>query len=255
MKQRRTGRKKYWWRYGETATGLYKAIKELDKVLVVALTSRTGAFAFQPADIVFSHAVGVFAIENCDFFAILQSNFHVDWAWRYGSSLKGDLRYTPSDVFETFPFPNPDPQTPNPELETIGETYHEHRRQLMLARQEGLTKTYNRFHNPDETAGDIARLRELHVEMDAAVAVAYGWADLDLGHDFHDTPQGLRYTISEPARREVLGRLLALNHQRYEEEVKAGLHDKRKKKSRQGAKAQSKKKKKGEDKGKQMPLF
>jgi hypothetical protein len=90
----------------------------------------------------------------------------------------------------------------------------------MLARQEGLTKTYNRFHDPDERSADIARLRALHVEMDQAVAAAYGWDDLDLGHGFHETAQGVRYTISEPARREVLARLLALNHQRYEEERK-----------------------------------
>jgi len=112
---------------------------------------------------------------------------------------------------------------------------------LMLDRWEGLTKTYNRLHDPDETAADIVKLRELHVEMDQAVAAAYGWADLALSHDFHETPQGLRYTISEPARREVLGRLLDLNHERYEAEVKAGLHDK--KKGRKGAKSQSRKKK------------
>ena len=50
---------------------------------------------------------------------------------------------------------------------------------------------------------------------------------VDLGHGFHETAQGLRYTISEPARREVLARLLVLNHERYEEEVKAGLHEKK----------------------------
>ena len=99
----------------------------------------------------------------------------------------------------------------------------------MLARQEGLTTTYNRFHNPDERAADIARLRELHVEMDRAVAAAYGWDDLDLGHGFHETAQGVRFTINEAARREVLGRLLELNHQRYAEEVAAGLHEKGKK--------------------------
>ena len=59
--------------------------------------------------------------------------------------------------------------------------------------------------------------------MDCAVAVAYGWDDLDLGHDFHETPRGVRYTIGEMARQEVLGRLLALNHERYEEEVKAPM--------------------------------
>ena len=43
---------------------------------------------------------------------------------------------------------------------------------------------------------------------------------------FHQTKQGLRYTISEPARREVLARLLKLNHERYAEEGKQGLHGK-----------------------------
>lgn len=94
----------------------------------------------------------------------------------------------------------------------------------MLNRREGLTQTYNRFHNPEETASDIAELRLLHVEMDNAVTAAYGWQDLDLDHDFHETKQGIRFTISEAARREVLDRLLALNHQRHAEEVAAAAN-------------------------------
>ena len=110
----------------------------------------------------------------------------------------------------------------------------------MLARQEGLTATYNRFHNPDASSTDISRLRELHVAMDQAVAAAYGWDDLALGHGFHETAQGLRFTIDESARREVLGRLLTLNHQRYAEEVAMGLHEKGgSTKARNGAKARS----------------
>jgi hypothetical protein len=62
--------------------------------------------------------------------------------------------------------------------------------------------------------------------MDKAVAAAYGWSDLDLGHGFHETKQGTRFTITEPARREVLARLLKLNHERYAEEVEQGLHAK-----------------------------
>lgn len=99
---------------------------------------------------------------------------------------------------------------------------------MLINRQEGLTKLYNRFRSPDEASWDIAELRRLHVEMDQAVAAAYGWSDLDLGHGLHQTKQGLRYTISEAARRTVLDRLLALNHQRYAEEVAEGLHDKKK---------------------------
>jgi hypothetical protein len=63
---------------------------------------------------------------------------------------------------------------------------------------------------------------------DRTVAAAYGWTGLDLGHGFHRTKQGLRYTLSEPARREILARLLTLNHERYAEEVKQGLHEKKK---------------------------
>ena len=55
----------------------------------------------------------------------------------------------------------------------------------------------------------------------------HGWQDLKQEHGFHDTKQGLRYTISEAAQREVLDRLLRLNHERYAEEVRQGLHDKK----------------------------
>ena len=116
----------------------------------------------------------------------------------------------------------------------------------------GLTKTYNRFHHPNKTDPEIEKLRQLHIEMDNAVAAAYGWKDLiaplskggwgdkGLNHDFHQTKQGLRFTISEQNRREILDRLLQLNHQRYAEEVKQGLHDKAKKKASKAKKSTSK---------------
>ena len=53
----------------------------------------------------------------------------------------------------------------------------------------------------------------------------------NLDHGFHETKQGIRYTISETARREILDRLLELNHQRYAEELADGLHDKKAKKA------------------------
>ncbi len=40
-------------------------------------------------------------------------------------------------------------------------------------------------------------------------------------HGFHATKQGVRYTISEAARREVLARLLTLNHARYAEDLRS----------------------------------
>lgn len=80
MRQNREIRKRYWWRYGEQAPALYRTIAPLRRVLVIALTSRTGAFAFVDTGIVFSHAVGVIALDSANSFAILQSAPHIKWA-------------------------------------------------------------------------------------------------------------------------------------------------------------------------------
>ncbi|PAX45818.1 BREX-1 system adenine-specific DNA-methyltransferase PglX, partial [Brunnivagina elsteri] len=255
------GYAKYWWQYARRGLELYSAIANLKRVVTIAATSRTLAFASVSPNIVFSHATYVFALESLGYFTLLQSAFHETWAREYASSMKGDLRYTPTDCFETFPFP-----TSTANLEEIGETYYNHRQNIMQTNQEGLTKTYNRFHNPDETAADIQELRELHIEMDNAVAAAYGWQDLlpspdgsggeGLSHGFHQTKQGLRFTISETARREVLDRLLELNHQRYAEEKAQGLHDKGKKKGKGGGKKKAKIEDKNQDEGnEQLTLF
>ena len=208
-----------WWKHWNNRRELYIAIEGRHKVVVRPRVSNTHAPTFVASDGIISDAVVVFAFDSHGKFAVLQSHFHEIWVRTYASTLKGDTRYSPSDVFQTFPFP----LDPTP-LESIGEAYHETRREIMLAHWEGLTATYNRFHNPDEAATDVQALRDLHVEMDTQVAAAYGWDDLALEHDYHETAQGLRFTISEAARREVLTRLLKLNHERFAEECRQGLH-------------------------------
>jgi hypothetical protein len=199
---------------------LYAATEGMSRVLVRARVSNINSIAFVPTGVICSEATVVFASPDYDMFALLQSVAHTEWLIHNASSMRTDVRYTPSDCFETYPFPDDISG-----LDDIGERYYAHRQNIMLARQEGLTKSYNRFHDPDESAPDIAELRTLHVEKDEAVARAYGWDDLHLGHGFHQTKQGLRSTITEAARREVLGRLLRLNHERHAEEVAAGLVD------------------------------
>ena len=79
----------------------------------------------------------------------------------------------------------------------------------------------------------------MRVDLDHAVAAAYGWSDLTLDHDFHDTRQGVRFTFSPAQRTEVLDRLLAFNHERYADEVRRGLHDKTAGRRKRAAAAQS----------------
>ncbi len=214
-----------WWQFQRPRRELYEKLAELRVAWIVAATSDTIAFVGLPfsedSPTVFSHAVNVLALDGFGEFAVVQSSIHMAWARSRGSSLKGDSRYTTTDCFENFPLP-----LLSSSAEQIGEDYHKFRRQVMISRREGLTKIYNRFHDPNEKLVEIAKLRVLSVEMDQAVASTYGWSDLALDHGLHSTRQGARFTISEPARSAVLDRLLALNHERYEGEVRAGLHEK-----------------------------
>ncbi len=217
--------RKEWWLHHRTRPALYRTIAPLERVLVCCRVTKHLGFAFCPGRQVFADRLYVFATDKSSHFALLQSDLHEVWARAYSGTLETRLNYTPTDCFETFPFPRD-----LSDLETIGEAYHEHRRKLMLETQKGLTKTYNDFHDPECKTPGIVRLRELHVQLDNAVRDAYGWSDLDLAHGWQKTEEThekkgkkihritWRYTISPTARDEILRRLLDLNRQRHEEE-------------------------------------
>ena len=155
----------------------------LEQVLVVNCGATPHlALAFLPARMVFAHSLVVFPYETHASFCVLQSRPHEIWARFFGSSMKDDLRYTPSDCFETFPFP--DGWDTDPIFEAAGRSYYDFRAQLMIRNDEGLTKTYNRFHDPYEEDPEIKKLRELHAAMDRAVLNAYGWTDIPIDSEF-----------------------------------------------------------------------
>ena len=247
-----------YWIYAEKRPGLYNTIATLERVMIIALTSKTVAFEFLPKQIVYSHATVVIAKDKYSDFCILQSSIHRSWVDTYASRMKTDQRYTPSDCFENYPFPKSENLKYNQLLEFNGEVYYNHRKKLMLETQLGLTKTYNLFHSNSitiqsvnyndkqavslqkhlestsntiafsETIKGILKLRELHVIMDETVLNAYQWNDIQLRHDFYEVdylPENdrIRFTIHPEARKEVLKRLLELNHKIHEEEIQAQI--------------------------------
>jgi len=228
-----------WWLYGEGRPGLVRAMREHRFVLVATRVCPHLSFAKVPSHIIQSESLVVFVSGNDSFFCCLQGRLHELWARTFASSMKDDLRYTSSDCFETFPFPESFEMVPV--LELAGRQYREFRALLMVRNNEGLTKTYNRFHDPLEASPDILKLRELHAAMDRAVLDAYGWTDiptaceflLDYEEEDEDdadptaTPRRRkkpwRYRWPDAVRDEVLARLLKLNAERAEEERRTGL--------------------------------
>ncbi len=221
----------------------------------MARVSKTCAFAFLPVSAIANEKIVLFRLDGWSSLAVLQSRVHEIWARLLSSTLKDDLQYTPTQCFETFPLPSD--FEADPALEAAGKAYYEFRAELMVRNDEGLTKTYNRFHDPNETSPDILRLRELHAAMDRAVLDAYGWTDiqptceflLDYEDEEANGEQGTangeegassgqspfashhsqrrrrpwRYRWPEDIHDEVLARLLALNAARAEAERRAGL--------------------------------
>jgi hypothetical protein len=122
----------------------------------------------------------------------------------------------------------------------------------MKSEQIGLTKLYNRFHDPEDNDKDIIEIRSLHQKIDEEVALQYGWTDLNLEHGFHEEdylPENdrIRFTISEEARHKVLDRLVLLNKERYNQE-QLSVPEKTKSKA-------SPKSKKSEESSPQIGLF
>ncbi len=209
-----------WWQFYHQAKEMHSVINSLSRVLVVSRVGQQAAFTFLSVGIVFSEQLVVFPFDTHAAFCVLQSRPHEIWARFFGSSMKDDLRYTPSDCFETYPFPE-DWET-HPALEAAGKSYYDFRAALMVDNDEGMTKTYNRFHDPDERDVRIARLRDLHAEMDRSVLSAYGWTDIPsdceflLDYEIDEETWGRkrkpwRYRWPDEIRDEVLSRLLILN--------------------------------------------
>jgi hypothetical protein len=250
------------WFHWRPRNEMYRAINNQSRVLVSCRVSKYVNQSFVEAGAIFDVATSVVMRSEYWEYAFLQSSFHSHWAWKYGSTMKFDIRYTNRDCIDTFPISESLSSEIRNSLEYIGDAYHEHRKQLMLGMQLGLTKTYNLFHSNaitalsindkdkqlislqkhldktvntisnDEAIQGILKLRELHVQMDETVLDAYGWNEIALKHDFYEVdylPENdrIRYTIHPEARKEILKRLLQLNHERYAEEVAAGLHDKK----------------------------
>ncbi|MFI9749371.1 Eco57I restriction-modification methylase domain-containing protein [Streptomyces collinus] len=228
--------KEYWWLYERSRVELYRRISERESCIALARVSKVVMPVLVSTRQVLTLDLIVFASDDRAFLGFLSSSVHYWWAIDRASTMKGDLRYTPTDVFETLIRPSFTSR-----LRAAGVHLDVCRRDLMLARNIGLTETYNLVHNPDCQDQDIVELRRIHEEVDRATVEAYGWHDLlddsvkapatdpihetvPLDYGFHETDQGTRYTIGLLARTEIIDRLRQLNHQTYADEVHLGLH-------------------------------
>lgn len=239
IENNRSDYRKNWWQFWRSRPALYHALGRgdafikhpdnwrpfppLERVLVIPRVSKYGVLAFVPNKYIMSEATCVFASTDAALFGLLQSTIHHVWARKMSSSMRTDLRYTPNSAFDTFPRPVPGRLG---EVRDCAEALHATRAETMQRENIGLTTLYNHLHDPKSRLVDVEDLRTRHEELDRLVALAYGWNDLDMTHDFRHVDylsanDNIRHTIAEPVRLEVLRRVSALNRQRWQAEQEA----------------------------------
>jgi len=211
-----------WWIYADKRPELYSLLANLPATIAVTQTSKYHVFVCVPTGKVFAHKLVVFATDDVHLLGILQSSLHTEWVMAFGSSLETRPVYAPTDCFDTFPLP-----ARSDALLRAAESLETRRSEYATQADIGFTDLYNSIHSQTDKSESAEVLRRMTVAIDRSLVDAYQWSDLAgaLNHGFYASKWGERFTIHPDARAEILARLLALNHQRYAEEVAAGLHD------------------------------
>lgn len=171
------GFRQKWWQFGRPRGELRDAIAELSRYLAVGRHGKRVAIASVETTAIASDATNAFAFDDDYSMGILLSKAHDAWAWAQSSTLKGDLRYTPTTVFATFPWPDPVSDDQRQAVASAASALYVRRSELCREHNMGLTALYNLM---DE--GGFTDLAALHRNLDAAVAAAYGWP-ASVAHD------------------------------------------------------------------------
>ncbi len=139
-------------------------------------------FIFLPIQSDWLPADSTTIIASDDFYVlgILTSKVHRQWVKAQSSTLEDRTRYTHNTCFETFPFPQLDPNTSKKAKQIIEkiratmQELHQYRSQEMERKEYGITKLYNAYF--DEPA---SQLHKLHAKLDQLVMQAYGFSEND----------------------------------------------------------------------------
>jgi hypothetical protein len=215
------------WKFWDRREAFFDRVRAKGKVLVISKLSKYIAITFGDPNFIYSEKVKVFDFSSFGAFGVLQSSFHLIWARTWGSSTGETPAYVGSSCFDTFPFPEfmsdasghlvSDAELPS--LKSVAEQLFVHRQGVLASRAIGLTDIYNLVHDPKVTDDDIVRLRDLHVLLDDAVAVAYGWSGLDMSPSFvklggHRAKEEYRFQVSDETRAKIVSGLIRLNQER-----------------------------------------
>jgi hypothetical protein len=96
-----------WWQFAWPRPEMRAKISLLTRYAVAGAHGKRLLISWQEPSTLPSNADAVFCFDDDHSMGVLLSRIHDTWAWARASTLETRLRYTPSSVFETFPWPEP----------------------------------------------------------------------------------------------------------------------------------------------------
>ncbi|MGB3763306.1 MAG: DNA methyltransferase [Ornithinimicrobium sp.] len=165
-----------WWRHGYRRDDLIDAISRRDRYIaltIVAAEQRRSIYVFVDPQVRPDASLQAFALDDDYSFGILSSELHRTWFDERCSRLEARPRYTPTTVFDSFPWPS------NPTDATVARVAEasaaiQDARAGYLERGITLVQMYDALREPGQS-----RFRDLHHELDDAVLAAYGFSPDD----------------------------------------------------------------------------
>jgi hypothetical protein len=200
------------WLHWDKRLRTYEAARRSNLVLACPRVSKHLPMLMVDSSVLFGKSVKFFPGAGYGVYALLQATAFRSWAFAT-SPLRGDvIEFSTRSSLDTYvPPPNLDEG-----IEKLGAAVWQRRLEAMVARDIGITGLLNLVNDEGAYDEDISQLRELEVDLDHAVMAAYGWDDIRLDHNFDETRQGMRFTVTAAARTQMLERLLQWNHDRAE---------------------------------------
>jgi hypothetical protein len=205
-----------WWLFRRSNEQVRGAIEGLPRFIATPETSKHRVFQFLKGGTKPEHRLVVVGSDDAFDIGVLNARIHNVFALAAGGTLEDRPVYNKTRCFDPFPFPACDGAA-KACIRALGEDLDAHRKRVQMQHPGlSLTVMYNilealragRALTQKEQglhdAGLISILHQLHDELDAAVAAAYGWPV-----DLSDA--------------EILTRLVALNAERAAEEARGQI--------------------------------
>jgi len=216
-----------WWQFWNHRADLMRRIRQREHFIGYSKNTKYPVGMLAPSGWIYTNKVLLIGMERHDLYAISLSTGFRAWLEKFsGGNLGETLSLSISESIVKYPVPEQSVATAGVEAAT----QFNHLAVEFSARHGcGLTDVMNAIHSPENADATIAELRRLLSGIDAEVAAAYGWDDVDVTYDFREfgggsTNDKWRWALSADATSLLLEKLVAINRQRYEEEVERGLH-------------------------------